>query len=209
MPADTDRGRSTVGAELMPTAAAVPIDPRHGHVAAYRLAERDARLGQADAGAARDPRQPRVERASAESEPARACADRLAVSGARLGGRPFSTDLAPSDVPNPRAAGAALWLAQPQGQQAANLMSPVGEHYPQQSTDWAAAAAAPAKALTRVQLALAVRRRRRRRVARDDGRSRRSSTERRRVPARRDACARRRETRRACTRVRHRCPLPT
>jgi hypothetical protein len=68
-----------------------------------------------------------------------------------VSGRPFSTDIAPSARPShanvPRTG-----PQQPNGQQAANLMSPVGEHYPQH--DWDAAAAAPARALTRIQLGL-------------------------------------------------------
>jgi hypothetical protein len=54
------------------------------------------------------------------------------------GGRPLSTDLAPSKMPH--------------SQQAMNVMSPVGEHFPQ--TDWDAAAAQPAKALLPWQLAV-------------------------------------------------------
>ena len=57
-----------------------------------------------------------------------------------VGGRPFSSDLAPSDLrPSQRHfAGDSA--------QAAHVMSPVGDHYRQQ-VDWAAAAAKPAKAL--------------------------------------------------------------
>jgi len=67
-----------------------------------------------------------------------------------VSGRPFSTEVAPS-----RPSAANVPRTGPQqmnGQQAANLMSPVGEHYPQR--DWEAAASAPARALTRVQLGL-------------------------------------------------------
>ncbi len=66
-----------------------------------------------------------------------------------VSGRPFSADLAPSLPPHgPRS-------HTPQGghaQQAMNMMSPVGDQYPQ--TDWAAAAAQPAKALAPWQLAV-------------------------------------------------------
>jgi hypothetical protein len=68
-----------------------------------------------------------------------------------VSGRPFSTDIAPSPRPS-QAAVPRTGPQQPNGQQAANLMSPVGEHYPQR--DWDAAAAAPARALTRIQLGL-------------------------------------------------------
>ncbi|MEO6775238.1 MAG: serine/threonine-protein kinase [Kofleriaceae bacterium] len=64
-------------------------------------------------------------------------------------GRPSSTDIAPSARPR---AGIPRSGPHANGQQAASLMSPVGERYPQR--DWDAAAAAQAKALTRVQLGL-------------------------------------------------------
>ncbi len=77
------------------------------------------------------------------------------------GGRPLSTEIAPSSGPG-SAAFANAGMAPPvvartssadlRSQQAANLMSPVGDQYPQ--NDWANAAAAPAKSLTRVQLGL-------------------------------------------------------
>jgi serine/threonine-protein kinase len=64
------------------------------------------------------------------------------------GGRPFSSDLAPSDLhrraPHTPAGGNA--------QQAMNMMSPVGPQFP--TTDWEAAAAQPATALPRWKLAL-------------------------------------------------------
>jgi hypothetical protein len=55
------------------------------------------------------------------------------------GGRPFSSDLAPSNMPRHQ---------RPHGEppHAASVMSPVGDHYPRQ-VDWAAAAAQPAKAI--------------------------------------------------------------
>jgi hypothetical protein len=59
------------------------------------------------------------------------------------GGRPMSTDLAPSSLPNSQRspyAGAPL-----DASAAANLMSPVGAQYPQ--TDWERAAGMQAKAL--------------------------------------------------------------
>jgi hypothetical protein len=70
------------------------------------------------------------------------------------GGRPFMTDLAPADMVNPAPALPRSGSHDLKSQHAANLMSPVGDRYSRQSMDWAAAAAAPAKALTRVQLAL-------------------------------------------------------
>ena len=79
------------------------------------------------------------------------------------GGRPLSVDIAPSSGPGSanavHAGMAPPTVARPssadfRSQQAANLMSPVGDQYPNNSMDWEAAAAAPAKALTPVQLAL-------------------------------------------------------
>ena len=66
-----------------------------------------------------------------------------------VSGRPFSADLAPSVPPHGQRSHT------PHGgnaQQAMNMMSPVGDHFPQ--TDWDAAAAQPAKALTPKQLVL-------------------------------------------------------
>ncbi|HUJ60878.1 MAG TPA: serine/threonine-protein kinase [Kofleriaceae bacterium] len=65
------------------------------------------------------------------------------------GGRPFNADLAPSTPP------AAQRASLPPAQlapHAANVMSPVGDQYPQ--VDWAAAAAQPAKAIPPWMLAL-------------------------------------------------------
>jgi hypothetical protein len=60
------------------------------------------------------------------------------------GGRPFSSDLAPSDLrPSQRHF---------DPQHAANMMSPVGDHYPQM--DWTSAAARPARAMPPWQLAV-------------------------------------------------------
>jgi serine/threonine-protein kinase len=56
------------------------------------------------------------------------------------GGRPYSSDLAPSDLPRAQRSRFAGDAAQ-----AASVLSPVGDHYPQ--TDWASAAARPAKAI--------------------------------------------------------------
>ena len=77
------------------------------------------------------------------------------------GGRPLSTEIAPSSGPG-SAMSANAGMAPPvvartssadfRLQQAANLMSPVGDQYPQ--NDWEHAAAAPARALTPVQLGL-------------------------------------------------------
>jgi eukaryotic-like serine/threonine-protein kinase len=65
----------------------------------------------------------------------------------RGGQRPFSADLAPSAPPSqPQRASAPSMPTTPlDPQQAANLVSPIGEQYPQ--TDWDRAAAASAKAL--------------------------------------------------------------
>ncbi|MFT3696184.1 MAG: protein kinase [Kofleriaceae bacterium] len=133
--------------ELAPTAAAVPID-----------AAVVARIGSS----------------SATHEAVKLSTDQMAKLEAiqpnspypvAVGGRPYSSDLAPSNLAAPvRPSINALksGMASPSvpqsgqvvlnGQAAANLMSPVGDQYPQQ--DWAAMAAAPAKALTHVQLAL-------------------------------------------------------
>ena len=74
------------------------------------------------------------------------------------GGRPYSTDLAPSDLPAPQRSPFAGVREQHlqqhhDPQHAAAVMSPVGEHFGQQ-VDWAAAAARPAKALPPWMLAL-------------------------------------------------------
>ena len=79
------------------------------------------------------------------------------------GGRPLSVDIAPSSGPG-SANAVHAGLAPPavartssadvRSQQAANLMSPVGDQYPHNNMDWEAAAAAPAKALTPMQLGL-------------------------------------------------------
>jgi hypothetical protein len=60
------------------------------------------------------------------------------------GGRPFSSELAPSITPPPQRA-PVFDSGSFDPKAAANLMSPVGEQYPQ--VDWAAAAAQPAKAI--------------------------------------------------------------
>jgi hypothetical protein len=132
--------------ELMPTAAAVPIDPNHGRVQRIgaQSATHDsvkltpAQLAQLD-GITPPP-----------SQSARAHAPTDSPYPVHAAGRPFMTDLAPSDVPNP--APQVPRSGSHNLNKAANLMSPVGDRY--QPHDWAAAAAAPAKALTRVQLAL-------------------------------------------------------
>jgi serine/threonine-protein kinase len=66
------------------------------------------------------------------------------------GGRPISSDLAPSTLPSGQRAMHTPDHGNPQ--QAMNVMSPVGDQYPQ--TDWAHAAAQPAKALAPWQLAV-------------------------------------------------------
>jgi hypothetical protein len=66
------------------------------------------------------------------------------------GGRPFSSDLAPSTLPSHQRA-----MHTPEhgnAQQAMNMMTPVGDQYPQ--TDWDHAAAQPARALAPWQLAV-------------------------------------------------------
>ncbi len=60
------------------------------------------------------------------------------------GGRPWSSDLAPSNTPPPQRA--PVFEASFDPKAAANLMSPVGDQYPH-AVDWAAAAAQPAKAI--------------------------------------------------------------
>jgi hypothetical protein len=65
------------------------------------------------------------------------------------GGRPFSSDLAPSTLPQPQRPIHTPEHGNPQ--QAMNVMSPVGSQYPQ--TNWENAAAQPARLLTPVQLA--------------------------------------------------------
>jgi hypothetical protein len=66
------------------------------------------------------------------------------------GGRPFNADLAPSDLGSPQRA--PMTPNTGNVQQAMNIMSPVGEQFPQ--TDWDAAAAQSAKALPHWKLAL-------------------------------------------------------
>jgi hypothetical protein len=65
------------------------------------------------------------------------------------GGRPFSSDLAPSVLPSSQRSPYQAPSPSPahaNPQQAANLMSPVGDRYGQH-VDWDAAAAKPAKAI--------------------------------------------------------------
>jgi serine/threonine protein kinase len=59
-----------------------------------------------------------------------------------VSGRPFSSDLAPSHLPQPQRS---PYTADSAPAHAANIMSPVGDQYPQH--DWAAVAARPAKAI--------------------------------------------------------------
>jgi serine/threonine protein kinase len=132
--------------ELMPTAAAVPIDPDHGRVKRIgaQSATHDsvkltpAQLAQLDGIAPPPAHNPRAQAPTDSPYPV------------HTAGRPFMTDLAPSDVPNP--APQVPRSGSHNLTKAANLMSPVGDRY--QPHDWEAAAAAPAKALTRVQLVL-------------------------------------------------------
>ena len=124
--------------ELMPTAAAVPIDPNREEV---------KRIGAQSAT-----------HDSVKLTPAQhAVLDGIVPQQnspypVHAAGRPFMTDLAPADLANPAPQVPRSGSHNLKQQQAANLMSPVGDRYAQQ--DWAAAAAAPAKALTRVQLVL-------------------------------------------------------
>ena len=65
------------------------------------------------------------------------------------GGRPFSTDLAPSNLPSPQRSpytGQLIPHPHHDPHHAAQMVSPVGDQYPH-AMDWAAAAARPAKAL--------------------------------------------------------------
>jgi len=136
-----------------PTMAAPPIDPNHGALPSMTLSHVErigsqsathdsvkltpAQLAQLDSPRANSPTQPPPSGMGESPYPV-------------VSGRPFSTEVAPS-----RPSAANVPRTGPQqmnGQQAANLMSPVGEHYPQR--DWEAAASAPARALTRVQLGL-------------------------------------------------------
>ncbi|MEO8554203.1 MAG: protein kinase, partial [Kofleriaceae bacterium] len=138
----------TAGPEMAPTMAAPPIDPAVGALPSIAMTHVD-----------------RIGSQSATHEAVRMSPEQMAVlenvrpkerpsepsyGGSpypvRSGGRPYSTDIAPSDRPGQQAA------PQFNGQQAASLMSPVGEQYPQQ--DWDAAAAVSAKALTPLQLIL-------------------------------------------------------
>jgi hypothetical protein len=147
----------TAQPEMAPTMAAPPIDPGVGALPSIAMTHVD-RIGSQSATheairmspeqmAALDMPRPPKDR---QSEPSFGGSPYPVMSG----GRPYSTDLAPSNAPNPQPSPRAQPSAAPQfnGQQAANLMSPVGEQYPQQ--DWDAAAAVPAKALTPVQLIL-------------------------------------------------------
>jgi hypothetical protein len=134
--------------ELMPTAAAVPIDPNHGRVqriGAQSATHDSVKLTPAQLAILDGPNA-----ANPPSQNPRAHAPTDSPYPVHAAGRPFMTDLAPSDVPNP--APQVPRSGSHNLNKAANLMSPVGEHF--QPHDWAAAAAAPAKALTRVQLAL-------------------------------------------------------
>ncbi|MEO8839974.1 MAG: protein kinase [Kofleriaceae bacterium] len=129
------------GPELMPTAAAVPIDPRHGQPV-QRIGSQSATHDSVKLTPS--------QLAILEGQNPRSHAPTDSPYPVHAAGQPFMTDLAPSDVPNPapqvgRSGSHNL-------NKAANLLSPVGDRY--QPHDWAAAAATPAKALTRVQLAL-------------------------------------------------------
>jgi hypothetical protein len=124
--------------ELAPTAAAMPIDPASGHgvgrVGAYSATQDAVRQSQVHAAMT-------AIEAQRQSQPPQQYGYPVLESG-----RPFSSDLAPSHLPQRQSA------PHFDPQQAQHVMSPVGQHYPQ--TDWQAAAARPAKALTPLQLAL-------------------------------------------------------
>ncbi len=141
--------------EMAPTAAASPIDPAIAAARETKIADVPA-IGRESSTHAAIPID--VEKATRDTGP-RAHAATDSPYPVMTGGRPpegFATDIAPSTGRGsasmappiaPRTSSAEF-----RPQQAASLMSPVGDQYPQQ--DWAAAAAAPAKALTPVQLGL-------------------------------------------------------
>jgi len=148
----------TAGPELAPTMAAPPIDPGIGGLPSIAMTHVD-RIGSQSATHEAIRMSPEQMAALDMPRPPKDRQSEASFGGSPYpvmsGGRPYSTDLAPSNAPNPQPAprpGAAQAQPQFNGQQAANLMSPVGEQYPQQ--DWAAAAAVPAKALTPIQLIL-------------------------------------------------------
>ncbi len=114
-----------------PAAQGQPMVPPSGPQSSTQYAVRPSGMQQAQ----HHPQQPPVNPALPTDYPV-------------VSGRPFSADLAPSVPPHGRS-------HTPHGgnaQQAMNLMSPVGDQYPQ--TDWANAAAQPAKALAPWQLAV-------------------------------------------------------
>ncbi|HET9989303.1 MAG TPA: serine/threonine-protein kinase, partial [Kofleriaceae bacterium] len=152
----------TGDAAQAPTMAAPPIDPSHGALPSMTL-QHVERIG--SQSATHDSVKLTPAQLAILDSPPRATAPTKPPSplppGVQEGsynespypvvsGRPFSTDIAPSSLP--QGAVPRTGPQEPNGQQAANLMSPVGEHYPQR--DWDAAAAASARALTRLQLGL-------------------------------------------------------
>jgi len=141
--------------ELAPTAAAQPIDPNHGavpRVGAYSATQDAIRQSQVQAAmqqmdAARGPTEMMPSQQPPPSGQPPGPPANHGPGGpypVMPGGRPFSSDLAPSDMSRPSQRSF-------DPQQAASMMSPVGQQYPQ--TDWAAAASRNAKALAPWQLA--------------------------------------------------------
>ena len=141
---DTPRPRLRTNApELAPTAAAAPIDPTRGKNPTQ------PEQAMTDADVARVGPYSQTHDAVRRSELQAAMEQRAADSPYPVvqGGRPFSSDLAPSDMQSrPSQRGF-------DPQQAVNVMSPVGDHFGQQ-VDWDAAAARTAKALAPWQLVL-------------------------------------------------------
>jgi serine/threonine-protein kinase len=133
--------------ELAPTAAAVPIDPLHGIPPVGPYSRTQDAVSQAQVNAALSAMDAQRKAATPTQPPPQGQPQGQPMHGYPVmpGGRPFSSDLAPSNPPH-RHSGPFDPNA------AANMMSPVGDHYPQ--TDWAAAAARPARALQPWQLAL-------------------------------------------------------
>jgi serine/threonine-protein kinase len=153
--------RTTAKPELAPTALGAPLDPRVTGPVAAAPPHRATQIEQAVNPPASDrstqqetaiPNDPRASapgmRAQAPTAPPSAMPMSYPVM---QGGRPISSDLAPSAMPSPQRSpyqapppGSSHAAANPQ--QAANLMSPVGDRYAQH-VDWDAAAARPAKAI--------------------------------------------------------------
>jgi hypothetical protein len=135
----------TSAAELAPTAMAPPIN-----ALAIRPTEMSMEAQQAPAGLAgpQSATQYAVHGADAGTQPEQALPDPARPSLTDYpvmpgGQRPFSSDLAPSNLRNPQRSPYADAPLDPH--HAASLMSPVGQSYPQ--TDWERAAQTSAKAM--------------------------------------------------------------